>query len=263
MARESAKSLDLPIEIASLLLKPGSSEAVMREGRYSALADLCRKLDLAGIMTGHHSRDQAETVLLHLIRGSGAEGLSAMAPVEDIPTGKGSIRVFRPLLRENPDELRRLLEGSGLSIVIDPSNLDQMFTRNRIRQATLPEFRAINPGAEAHIANTAEIVRAESSLLSALTDEAIEIVVDGTVLNAIGLSDLDLAVQRRVIRRWVKSVSGIDLTFDRSEAIRALAVTGTGGVSIQIGEGWNAHQSRRRITLQQLDTANREYNFDS
>ncbi len=263
VARESATAAGLPCEIAALALQPGSSEAAMREGRYGALAVLAEKLGLAGVMTAHHARDQAETVLLHLIRGSGSEGLSAMAPDETLPTSAGPIRILRPFLREDPDELRRLLDGSGLSIVVDPSNLDQMFTRNRLRQATLPELRSINPGAEGHIANAAEIVRAESRLLNEMTQVVMDVVVEGDILLATHVANLDIALQRRAIRTWARNLTGIDLTFDRSEAIRQLAISGKGGVSIQIGEGWTAHQSRRRITLQQFDVGSREHDIDS
>jgi len=58
-----------------------------------------------------------------------------------------------------------------------------------------------------------------------------------------------MAIQRRIIRLWVREATGLELTFDRTEAVRELAVTGTGNVVLEIGEGWTARQDKRQITL--------------
>ena len=126
-AEQVASVLDLPLEIVEV--EPvGSTEAALRDARYEALLALLD--DAETLVTGHSSDDQAETVLMHLIRGSGPRGLAG------IPARRG--RIVRPVLDMTAAELRAVATGRGLPFVDDPENVSKEHLRNRVRSELIP-----------------------------------------------------------------------------------------------------------------------------
>ena len=113
-------------------------EESAREARYHLLFDFCKKHQIWVLATGHHLRDQAETFLLRLARGSGVFGLSGILPVSD----REGITVIRPQLDVAPEELRKYLSGKGIRWVEDPMNQDEDFMRVKIRKF-LPKLAEI------------------------------------------------------------------------------------------------------------------------
>jgi tRNA(Ile)-lysidine synthase len=119
-------------------------EAVAREQRYAALAEVARAEGAAWVAVGHTADDQAETVLFRLLRGSGLEGLRGMALRRPLD---GTIDVVRPLLTVRRRDVVDYLEAQALPYRQDSSNLDLTFTRNRIRRELIPRLeREYNPG---------------------------------------------------------------------------------------------------------------------
>jgi len=117
---------------------PGeSAEAYARRRRYAFLERTAEDLGARCVVTAHHADDQAETVLLRLLFGSGLGGLAAIRPVRG--------RFVRPLLGVRRDELRRSLEGSGLEPVADPTNADLRVPRNLVRHRLLPSLAHADP----------------------------------------------------------------------------------------------------------------------
>jgi tRNA(Ile)-lysidine synthase len=243
----------LAVELRSIdidSLSAQSTEAEMREARYVALHSVLAPLEVTTVLTGHHARDQAETVLLHLARGQGLEGATGISPVESLRFGAIEITVIRPFLHEDPVALADLVAGYGLPIVEDETNALVDRARNLVRHQVLPVLCEINPGAVMNIARSTEILREENQTLVSQTTDVLRDVAGDGGLNGAGLSDVPIAIQRRVIRSWARQQSGVDLTFDRTEALRLMANAGTGNVVLEIGEGWTARQIRRTITLQ-------------
>ncbi len=105
-------------------------QAAAREARYELLAGWCRRNGVLHLILAHHRGDQAETVLLRREMGSGMDGLSGMAPVRALP----GVRLLRPLLNQDPDDLRVTLRDADQSWLEDPSNLDTRFARVRARR---------------------------------------------------------------------------------------------------------------------------------
>jgi tRNA(Ile)-lysidine synthase len=161
LVREHATRLGIGFFVdRSTELKPESAglEAAAREVRYRFLhrvraAQLC-----TCIATGHTLDDQAETVLMRLIRGSGLNGLRGIAPSRED-------HVIRPLLGVRKKELSDWLDTRGIAYRTDRSNHDIRFFRNRIRHAILPELEACHSGAAANIASVADSARAEWAVL--------------------------------------------------------------------------------------------------
>jgi tRNA(Ile)-lysidine synthase len=180
---------------------PGQSlEAIAREARYAALAALLGPGEL--LLTAQHQDDQAETLLLALLRGSGLDGLAAMPLVSDLGPG----RLLRPLLGVPRAALEAYARDQGLSWVEDPSNASLRFDRNYLRQQVLPLLRARWPAAAAtlarsaaHCAEAAELIEDRAGhLLSGLGGSR-----SGT-LSIPALARLDPPLCRAVLRLWLR-----------------------------------------------------------
>lgn len=189
---------------------PGDSpEAVARRARYRALAAL---LDPhTALLTAHHRGDQAETVLLNLLRGSGARGLAAMPA--DRPLGWG--RLLRPLLGCTQSALSDYARSHGLVWIEDSSNTDERYERNFLRWQVLPQLQSHWPGLEQTLSRVADHAAEASELLDELavrdlarlasTDDGIDLVA---------LRVLGPARQRNVLRHWLR-VRGLPIPTDR------------------------------------------------
>ena len=143
-----------------------SIEMEARELRYSWFAEQARALNAEAICVAHHKDDQAETVLLNLIRGTGLQGLSAMAPERHI----NGLRVIRPLLDMSKDDILMYLAHRRQDYVTDSTNLERNALRNRIRLDLLPLMRELNPNVVDCLVRTADNVRME---LDSASDEGV------------------------------------------------------------------------------------------
>ena len=126
--------------------------------RYRFLEDAARRAGLELIATGHHAGDNAETVLMNLIRGCGLKGLTG------IPERRGNI--VRPMLEVSRRDIEAYLTGRGVPHVEDETNADPSYTRNRVRGELLPLLERLNPQAAAHIAAAARRLREDEEELS-------------------------------------------------------------------------------------------------
>ncbi len=141
-------------------LDPAASnlEERSREVRYAFLAAAAARLGATHVATAHHADDQAETVMLRLLRGAGAAGLSAMA--ESVTPAAGSTTILRPMLSVWRHEILRYLDSIGARYVSDSSNAHQGFLRNRVRMELLPALeRDFAPGLRRRLAALAMEMR--------------------------------------------------------------------------------------------------------
>jgi tRNA(Ile)-lysidine synthetase-like protein len=144
--------LDLPLRLFETRLGRGAGvEQRARDWRRRCFAAAAEETGANLILLAHHARDQAETLLLNLVRGSGAvgaAGMRALAPLH----GAGGPRLGRPFLGLQPQTLRRWMARRGLRWREDASNQDQRLARNRLRHGVLPQLELINPKAVEHLA---------------------------------------------------------------------------------------------------------------
>jgi tRNA(Ile)-lysidine synthase len=153
-AAASLARLDIPARILTLDdLRPGSSlPERARAARLAVLEAGCREAGIIDLLLGHHAADQAETVIMRQLRGSGRAGLAGMAAI----TETASVRLLRPLLGVAPGRLKATLASRGLGWAEDPTNRDGRFTRARLRTARAdgggrgPATRALSAAASAH-----------------------------------------------------------------------------------------------------------------
>ncbi|MGO1606460.1 MAG: tRNA lysidine(34) synthetase TilS [Brevibacterium yomogidense] len=172
---ERVEALGLPVTSVTTEVDPhhsGGLEAAARSGRYAALAGIAHSAPPAHgvipqILTGHTRDDQAETVLLGLLRGSGARSLSGMAPRTRFDTANGPIKIVRPLLGVTRDETRQSCAAQDLEVWDDPMNDDTRFTRVRARR-TLELLRdSLGQDPRAGLARTADLLREDADHLDA------------------------------------------------------------------------------------------------
>jgi tRNA(Ile)-lysidine synthase len=147
---------DIPERITTT--SEGIEEAA-RNARYDFFSTLLNSGHADAVLTAHTLDDQAETVLMKLLRGAWTEGLSAIHPVLAQPKGK----ILRPFLQTRRAEIESFLKSSDQPWREDSTNTDTAFTRNRIRHELLPQLRTFNPNIDQTLANLAELAREEES----------------------------------------------------------------------------------------------------
>jgi tRNA(Ile)-lysidine synthase len=225
--RDFAQPLKLPFETAKgrLLAKraPGSKEEAARNARYSFFERLREKSKAQKIALGHNLNDQAETIVMRLLRGSGPLGLTGIPACRD-----GSI--IRPLIEIERREIEAYLKAKKLAFATDSSNLGTDYLRNRIRLEVMPLLEKHQPRLTRLLGQTAEILRDEHEYLERITGAWLEKEVSLGPENACGVSlpsflGLPVALRRRAGRQLIVRVKK-DLrriTWDHIEAIRKLA----------------------------------------
>ncbi len=207
-------------------LNSGNIEARARTLRYEALTELCAYHGLEDLLLAHHQNDQAETVLLQLMRGAGVAGLSGMPESRSLATSTGQasgITLWRPLLHLRREELEAYAREHKLQWIEDPSNRSSRYRRNAVRKSILPKLESIQAGAIANLARSAELLAQAQQLLDRLAQQ------DGkkihnpesntlSVQPFLDLNTSDSAAANNVLRYWLR-VAG--LTMPSHERLQA------------------------------------------
>jgi tRNA(Ile)-lysidine synthase len=213
-----------------------SLEAAARQVRYAFLEEVAARTGAPAVALGHTQDDQAETVVLNLLRGSGLDGLRGM------PWRRG--RFVRPLLGVSHVEVQEYCHVRGLRYRIDPSNFDPAFLRNRVRHELLPVLEGYNPAIRRVLARTAEALSLDATIIESVCDAAWERTVAHATPVAVEFRLAawraeSLGVQARLLRTAVARLRGSthDLPLERVLAsLAALQRPGPGRV-IELGSG--------------------------
>ncbi len=169
--REAALKYGLPFELRSIDIRNYSSKNRLsleeggRVARYEWFDEVASRYGARTVALGHHADDQAETVLMRLLRGAGTTGLSGISP-------GGGKRYIRPLICCTRSEIEEYLHERKLLFRTDASNCDTRFLRNRIRHELLPNLETYNPSVRDRLVATAEILSEDEELLESVTDQA-------------------------------------------------------------------------------------------
>jgi tRNA(Ile)-lysidine synthase len=180
-----------------------SPEAAARSARYTALADWLPARQC--LLTAQHQDDQAETLLLQLLRGSGVNGLAAMP----VMTTLGAGQHLRPLLAASREMLQQYAVANRLVWIEDPSNADVAFDRNYLRQQVLPVLRQRWPAVAASLSRSASHCAEAAQLLAERAEQDLHALAgQENTLSLTGLVALPTARQGNVLRHWIKQLSG-------------------------------------------------------
>jgi tRNA(Ile)-lysidine synthase len=247
------------IDVKRQAAKTGDNlEQSARRARYEFLTKKARTSHARVILTAHTMDDQAETVLLNLLRGSGGSGLGGIEPVRAISAGT-EILLARPLLswaqREDTENYCRI---KGIEFRRDEMNLDEKFARVRVRRQLLPLMQTFNPKLVQGLARTAEVLREDSSALDGGALTLLELCLEpvlirerkGTVLRLDLLASAPSALRRRALRLWIDRCRGDLKRLERVHvvALEGLVLGNHGGRVIELPGG--ARVSRKRGLLQ-------------
>ena len=199
-----------------------SVETAARALRYDFFARCAQEFAAVRIATAHTADDNLETMLFHLIRGTGAAGLAGIPPV------RGNI--IRPLIAVERRQVEDYLRTRGQAWRTDATNLDDSCTRNRIRHHVIPALRDIEPQAARHAVQTAALLRQDNACLDALAQEW----TDGAEIAAQELAALPDALAARAVRKLLEHAGAPmgEITHRHIHAVRALAYQTRGSVSL-------------------------------
>lgn len=232
-------------------------EQAARVARYEFLREEARQCGAGAVLTAHTMDDQAETVLLRLLRGSGADGLGGMRRVRALEAG-GSVLLVRPLLgwaaRRQTEEYCR---ERGVEFRIDTMNEDEGFARVRVRKRLLPLLGTFNGRVVEALVRSAELLREDASALNAaaallLAEASVRETDEATPLLRVDvLSAAPAALRRRALRQWIAVARG-DLR--RVEMVHLLAVENLlagerGGRTVELPGGATVNRKRGLLRL--------------
>lgn len=224
----------------------GGLEAAARTARYTALAEAADTFGADAVLLGHTRDDQAETVLLRLLRGSGARSLAAMRPVQGIWR-----RPFLDVARRDVHQVADAIAARhGIAIVRDPHNTDPAFARVRVR--ALLEPWSDRDVAVAGLARSAELLGDDADYLDACAQEEMHRLVRASSAEASTLAALPRALRTRVLRLMALDAgvpSGV-LTHDHIAAIEALVTQWHGQGEIALPCGVRAWREYGRLRIQ-------------
>ncbi|MFH1502569.1 MAG: tRNA lysidine(34) synthetase TilS [Candidatus Eisenbacteria bacterium] len=234
---------------AFLLSNSMSKQDAARMLRYKFLVTVSKQEYCQRIATGHNADDQAETVLMRVIRGSGPDGLAGIPPKRD-----GTI--IRPLIDVWRSEIESYLEEHDLPHRTDESNLESAYARNRVRNELLPVLAEYNPRISQSLVTLGRIMTGVREHFDRLTDEALPRVVKSTrlgqfALDSTVLSGYDEALQRSVFRRVLETLRP-DLpppSFRHVESIAELLRRNEVGVAAELPDGAKARLEHGCLTL--------------
>ena len=198
---------------------PGENWA--REARYGFFREAMQTSGAEALVLAHHRDDQAETLLLHLLRGAGLTGLTGMSP----DTTADGLRIIRPLLGYSRAELRAYLKERNQSWREDASNGDARYLRNALRKDVLPLLEQLAPGAAARMATTASLLAEDEAVLTALTQNFLAEHTGGA-LSLSALRTQPVGLQKRILRAWWQRIAAPTeertLSAQQTEALLAL-----------------------------------------
>ena len=211
-----------------------SWEQAARIARYDFLTRVAMETRSSALALGHTSDDQAETVLLHLLRGTGIRGLRAMLPLSSWRTAHGSATLVRPLLNVSRQETEAYCLEHSLTPRLDSSNLEERFTRNRIRRKLMPQLAEFNPSVKKSLLRLARTVAQDVAYLDQQAASAwLSLAVverDGVRLDRHAFKALHPSLQAHILHRAYTQAAGeaSGLNLAQIEAMKDLAGKGAG-----------------------------------
>ncbi|HEY2125487.1 MAG TPA: tRNA lysidine(34) synthetase TilS [Chthoniobacterales bacterium] len=197
-----------------------SLETAGREARYEFFARVAARRRCRTIFLGHHADDLVETFLINLFRGAGPAGLASLRDESTRKVGAGQLRILRPLLSVWRPEIDLYIKRERLAFREDASNRDIAPLRNRMRRRIVPYLeKSIGRNIRQNIWRTARIAAEEENFLETLLSERLP---DSASLAVGPLREMSLALQRRVLHKWLRAGDVTGVSFDLVERVRGL-----------------------------------------
>ena len=241
-----------------------SAEVAARQARYQFYECISKRIGATKIALGHHRGDQAETVLMNLLRGAGASGLKGILPVRE---GK----FIRPLLAFSRKEIEDFVAQLGLQPRCDATNYQLNYLRNRVRLELIPALeRAYNPNIQSVLNQTAELLQVESDYLEMIAHDAFQAcriesyTPDTVVLDRRLFRQHHLALRRRILRLAVAEVFGEirDLYFNHFESMLNLIDGEAPNSALDLPNGGAFRRAYNRVLIQKAADSHPPFEYE-
>lgn len=245
-----AQKLKLPITTTQInvkeLAKKGSPEEVARNARLGFLFKVAKDIKATKIALGHNLDDQAETVLMRILRGTGLYGLSGILPKRDI----AGFQVIRPLIEVRRQEIERFLEKKKISPRIDTSNLEDIYFRNKLRNKLLPLLeKGYNRNIKEVLSNMAESIGYDYDYLIQVANRSVRQLKPK--INLKKFLKLHPAIQRLVLRISIAKVKGDmrRLTFKHIKEIEDLILNRPVNSIVDLPKGVSVKKEKNSLSF--------------
>jgi tRNA(Ile)-lysidine synthase len=234
-----------------------SAEEAARRARYRFFQDTASREGIQVLAVGHNRDDQAETVLMRLIRGAGFSGLSAIRPV----SSAGTLKVIRPLIESSRSEIEYFIKNRGIPFRKDSSNDKLIYTRNKLRHELIPYIeKNFNPSVKEVLAGTAEIIREEDDFIKRYARRKFNAVVkdrnDFLTVDLKRLKKEHIAIRKRIIRMALCEAKG-DLrrfTYRHWRELKELMESRPTGSVVDLPCGIDAVKKKDAIVFKRAST---------
>ena len=233
-------------DVAALAAENGwTVEEAGRRARYEFLERTAEQIGADRIATAHHAQDNAETILFHLVRGTGPDGLGAIAPVRG--------KLIRPMLTVTREQIGRYAGENDVPYRTDSTNADTAYTRNYLRCEVLPLLEQVNAAASLHMSNTALRQREESAYLDELAAGLLrekKQTPDAVALPCQAVRDAPAVLRARMLRLLLDSLPAgkKDFTAAHIDSLAALCM-GSGDAQLDLPHGVRARRRSGQLVL--------------
>ena len=245
--RTMCEALNVPLMTFRADPPENPGEGWAREARYGFFRQAMAETGADALVLAHHRDDQAETLLLHLLRGAGLTGLTGMAADATLD----GVRILRPMLTYSRAQIRAYLTERGITWREDASNGDARYLRNALRLEVLPVLDRLAPGASARMAMTASLLQEDDAALNAL---AMDFLAEhpGLTLPLEALRNQPIGLQKRVLRAWwtahAPQSAERSLSAAQTESLLAL-LDAPASARCNLPQGWHGQRGWTHIHL--------------
>ncbi len=231
-----------------------SIEEAARQERYAFLAQTAAELRFRAVATGHTASDQAETVIMHLVRGSGLAGLAGMASIAPWPfAGHSRLKLIRPLLKLARKDTVGVCDDAGVTPMEDESNASPRFRRNRVRNELMPLLRDLNPRVDDALVRMADSASDDYAFIQANARATLRKPSDGAQrLARRALVAVPSSLRRHALRIAIEKAAGDLQDFNERHlaALERLAIEGKTGDRLDLPRDLTAELRRRTLHIQ-------------
>jgi tRNA(Ile)-lysidine synthetase, N-terminal domain/tRNA(Ile)-lysidine synthetase, C-terminal domain len=254
--KEFCRKMDIPctvryVDINELSKKSGvSHEEAGRMARYKLFSDVYREIGATKIALAHNMNDQAETVLMRIMRGTGLDGLCGIKPVRDGV-------YIRPLLETPRSEIEEYCKANNLNPRIDSSNLKPVYARNKVRLELIPYIREnFNSNIETTLSSMSQIICEDNDFLNNYADNIYSNVVKpvdcGVALDIENIKNYHNSIKKRVVRKAISEVKGnlTGIENKHIELIISIIMSGSTGAAVDLLEGIRAYISYNTLRIE-------------
>ncbi|MCK4244350.1 MAG: tRNA lysidine(34) synthetase TilS, partial [Candidatus Omnitrophica bacterium] len=253
--KELANSFSLPITVGKRDLskaRKSSLEEKARDARYQFFAQVAKKYRVNRIALGHNLDDQAETILLRIIRGTGLLGLGGIKVKRSLEDNPG-VQIIRPLLKVGREQILDYLKERKLSFVTDSSNISPVYLRNRIRAELLPLLSEYNPQIKESLAKLAIACQEDFAFIektaASFLDKILKRKEQKLIIKIKEFSKTPQNLQKEILRVAIKSLAKKPLTFSAIESLQSLITKGKGRSSLSLPGGLVATRIHKDLVI--------------